>query len=370
MTVAPGAIPATIRGMEVEVPSGSEAETGLAPSSPEEVETILRFATDQRLKVQVWGGGSHQGYGRLETPDLVLLTNRLDGVEAWEPDDLTLTIGSGTQVARFEEMLSERNQTAVMPEHPGPATIGGVISAGVSSLKRGRLLGTRERLLEVIMVTGDGRRVRAGGRVVKNVSGYDLSRFVVGAFGALGVVVSVCLKLWPVPRAKATVTDPDLDLLHMLSRPLAVLERNGVTQVFLWGIDEEVEASADRIGGQMTPGHTWPTDPEAAFRWSLRVPPALTAAAISKLPASWSYLAIHGVGEIRLGSDDAEGAQELREWSEASAGRLVVVDSPRGSLPDFDPWGALPEGIEIQRRLIGQFDPSRVINPGRLPGGI
>jgi len=370
LTVAPGAIPATLRSMEVEVPSGSEAETGVAPTSPEQVEAVLRFATEHGLKVQVWGGGTHQGFGRPEKPDLVLLTTRLDTVEAWEPDDLTLTMGSGTQVARFEEMLGERNQTAVMPEHPGAATIGGVISAGISSLKRGRLLGTRERLLEVIMVTGDGRRVRAGGRVVKNVSGYDLSRFVVGAFGALGVVVSVCLKLWPVPRAKATVTDPDPDLLHTLSRPLAVLEKDGVSQVFLWGIDEEVETSAARIGGSVASGHSWPTDPAGAFRWSLRVPSAQTAAALVALPSSWRYLAIHGVGEIRLGSDDADGAGELREWAEATGGRLVVVDSPQGSLADFDPWGALPEGMDIQRRLIGQFDPARVINPGRLPGGI
>jgi len=364
------AIPGAIRSMEVGVPSGSEAETGLAPSSPGEVATILRFATEHRLSFQVWGGGSHQGYGRPQTPDLLLLTERLDAVESWEPDDLTLAIGSGTPVARFEEMLAERNQTAVMPEHPAKATIGGVVSAGISSLKRGRLLGTRERLLEVTMVTGDGRLVRAGGRVVKNVSGYDLSRFVVGAFGALGVVVSVCLKLWPVPRAKATVTDPDPDRLHLLSRPLAVLEKDGATQVFLWGINEEVETSAGRIGGHASPGHAWPTDPDGAFRWSLRVPPALTAAAITKLPSSWRYLAIHGVGEIRLASDDADAAPELRTWAEANEGRLVVVDSPSGSLHDFDPWGAAPEGLDIQRRLIGQFDPSRVINPGRLPGGV
>lgn len=356
--------------MEAEVPSGSLAETGFAPVSPEEVAAILRFATEHRLNAQIWGGGSHQGYGRQEKPDLVLLTNRLDTVEAWEPDDMTLVLGSGTPLARFEQMLAERNQTAVMPEHPGASTIGGVVSAGISSLKRGRLLGTRERLLEVTLVTGDGRLVRAGGRVVKNVSGYDLSRFVVGAFGALGVVVSVCLKLWPVPRTKAMVTNPDPERLHLLSRPLAVLETNAGTRVFLWGIDQEVEASAGRIGGEVTSGHDWPTDPAGVFKWSLRVSPGLTAAAISELPKGWRYLAIHGVGEIRLGSDDADDAAGLREWAEARAGRLVVVDSPLDFLSDFDPWGEVPEGLEIQRRLIGQFDPARVINPGRLPGGI
>ncbi len=356
--------------MEAEIPPGSMAGSGFAPASPEDVSSVLRFATEHQLTVQVWGGGSHQGYGRPEKPDLVLLTHRLDTVEAWEPDDMTLVLGSGTPVAKFEEMLAGRNQTAVMPEHPGLSTIGGVISAGISSLKRARLLGTRERLLEVTMITGDGRLVRAGGRVVKNVSGYDLSRFVVGAFGAMGVVVSVCLKLWPVPRTKAMVTNPDPERLHLLSRPLAVLETNAGIGVFLWGIDQEVESSAARIGGEVTQGHDWPTDPAGGFKWSLRVPPASTAAAISQLPKGWRYLAIHGVGEIRLGSDDVEGAAGLREWAEANAGRLVVVDSPLDSLFDFDPWGAVPEGLEIQRRLIGQFDPARVINPGRLPGGI
>nr|MDP9495277.1 hypothetical protein [Actinomycetota bacterium] len=172
------------------------------------------------------------------------------------------------------------------------------------------------------------------------------------------------------PRARATVTDPDPDRLHLLSRPLAVIEKDGATQVFLWGINEEVETSAARIGGEARPGHDWPTDPHGAFRWSLRVPPAMTATAITKLPSSWRYLAIHGVGEIRLASDDFAAAPGLREWAEANQGRLVVVDSPPGFVNEFDPWGGQPEGLDIQRRLVGQFDPARVINPGRLPGGV
>ena len=114
----------------------------------------------------------------------------LAGIEEWDPDDLTVTVGAGTKVADLEATLSERSQTAVLPEVPGASTVGGVISAGVSALRRARLLGTRERMLEVRLVTGDGRIVRGGGRVVKNVSGYDLPRLVVGAFGSLGVITS------------------------------------------------------------------------------------------------------------------------------------------------------------------------------------
>ena len=108
---------------------------------------------------------------------LVVEMSGIAGIEEWDPDDLTVTVGAGTPVAELESALAERAQTAVLPEVPGASTVGGVISAGVSSLRRARLLGTRERMLEVRLVTGDGRVVRGGGRVVKNVSGYDLRRF-------------------------------------------------------------------------------------------------------------------------------------------------------------------------------------------------
>ncbi len=173
----------------------------VAPSTVEDLSSILRRATEGKRVVQVVGGGTKQGYGTPPQPDLIVETHGLSGIEEWDPDDLTVTVGAGIPVGELEATLAERSQTAVLPEVPGESTVGGVISAGVSSLRRARLLGTRERMLEVRLVTGDGRVVRGGGRVVKNVSGYDLPRLVVGAFGSLGVVTSVCLKLWPRPAA-------------------------------------------------------------------------------------------------------------------------------------------------------------------------
>jgi glycolate oxidase FAD binding subunit len=292
------------------------------------------------------------------------------GIEEWDPDDLTVTVGAGTPVADLEAVLSTRSQTAVLPEVPGRSTVGGVIAAGVSSLRRGRLLGTRERVLEVTLVTGDGRIVRGGGRVVKNVSGYDLPRLMVGAFGSLGVIASVCLKLWSTPPAAATVKVPSLSAAKRVVRPLAVLEMDGEIQVYLSGTHEEVAASAARLDGDVAESHRWPADPAGPYRWSLRVPPALTGEAVTRLPGEWMYLAIHRVGEVRAASHGPDGAGDLRLWAEGQGGALVVVDSPPGGLEGLDPWGSPPPGLDIQRRLIAQFDPSRIINPGRLPGGI
>jgi glycolate oxidase FAD binding subunit len=348
---------------------GSEPEQ-VVPADIDSLAATLRRATESSSMVQVVGGGTRQGYGSPPAPDIVLQMKAMSGIEVWDPDDMTVTVGAGMPVADLESSLAARSQTAVLPEVPGRSTVGGVIAAGASSLRRGRLLGTRERVLEATLVTGDGRIVRGGGRVVKNVTGYDLPRLVVGAFGSLGVIASVCLKLWSTPPASATVEIDDLEAAARVNRPLAVLEENGAKRVFLWGTHEEVAASSARLGGEVSPGHQWPADPSGGFRWSLRVPPALTSAAIAHLPPDWRYLAIHRVGEIRAASDTLGDAVDLRGWAEEKGGSLVVVDAPPEARDGLDPWGRPPPGLEIQRRLIAQFDPGRIINPGRLPGGI
>lgn len=339
------------------------------PGSATELAALLEGASRERRVVQVSGGGTHSGYGSPKPPDLVVSTSRLDGIIAWEPDDLTVVVGAGALVADVETALAERGQSLVLPEHPAGATVGGCVAAGVSPLRRGRLFGIRERLLETLVVTGDGRTVRSGGRVVKNVTGYDLSRLHAGAFGSLGVLVSICLKLWPVPRVAATVDLADAAEAAKVTRPLAVLEERGRVRLYLVGTAAEVDALLSRFDGTMSPRLDWPEDPQGPWRWSIRVPPGLTSAAIARVPAEWDYLALHGVGEVRAASGDIRGAGELREWVETTGGRLVVVDRPDGA-DEFDPWGSPPPGLIFQRDLIARFDPARILNPGRLPGGI
>lgn len=359
--------PTHISWLEVEIPGAPEDAFQLAPKTVRDVEAILRYCSERDLIVQVWGGGTHSGFGDPVKPDFVMSMERLNEVEVWEPDDLTIVVGAGARVADVESRLAARNQTLVMPERPGQATIGGVIAAGISSLRRGRLYSTRERVLEVTMVTGDGRLVRSGGRVVKNVTGYDIHRLAVGSFGSLGVILSTCIKLWPTPPGSATVVVDDLDRAAAIARPLAVLDVDGQARVFLQGTQAEVEAQVSRLDGDASSGLAWPEDPTGEWEWSLRSPPAKTAEAVSRMPDHWSYLAIHGVGEVRAASDSSDDAADLRSWAESVDGQLVMV---RGDPGLFDPWGAQPPGLELQRRIIDEFDPKRILNPGRLPGGI
>lgn len=340
----------------------------VAPRSVEDVVRVLKEASLTGSPVRVWGGGTKQKIGREPGEGIIMSTRHLDSVETWEPDDLTLVIGAGALVSDVEDMLGRRGQTAVLPERPTVGTVGGTIAAGSSSLRRGRLYGIRDRVLETTVVTGDGRIVRSGGRVVKNVSGFDIHKAVVGAFGSLGVIVSVCFKLWPVPENGITLRLDDPADAGGFERPLAVLESSDGVDVYLWGTAGEIDEQSSMFPGTVTDGLAWPADPVGSYRWSLRVPLSEIATAKS-MWGDWAFLIVHGVGEVRLGSQSPDGATELRAWAESVGGSLVVIDYP-GDTPPVDPWGANPPAIDLQRRLILEFDPERIINPNRLPGGI
>ena len=173
------------------------SEIALAPTTLQEAAQALRIATERRMKVLIWGGGNHQGYGHRVFPDVVLATTSLNRVEAWEPGDLTMVAEAGARIAEVEEMLAQQNQTTLLPQHSPTATIGGTLAVGLSGYQRFRYGPSRDRVLETRVITGDGRMVRSGGRVVKNATGYDLPRLTVGALGRMGLIGSVCLKLIP-----------------------------------------------------------------------------------------------------------------------------------------------------------------------------
>ena len=343
----------------------------VAPSTLDEAAEVLRVASDHSLPVLVWGGGTHQGLGGRVDPAIVLSTARLDTIVDWQPEDLTVVVEAGVRVADLEERLAEGGQTAVLPEVPGEGTVGGTVAAGVSGFRRLRYGPTRDRMLEVELVTGDGRVVRGGGRVVKNVTGYDLPRLAAGSYGSLGVIGRMCLKLWPLPAMTATVTlpEPRPDYGY---RPLAVIEERDQVRVFLAGTPAEVEARAAELGGRPQQGLQWPDRPDGPVQLSLRVAPGMLQQALEQIPASWSYQASPGVGEIRIGTGNFEPdlLGTLRGWAENHRGVLVLIEAPAAVYEAFDSWGTPPEGIELQRRVVARFDPERVVNPGRLPGGL
>jgi len=376
--MALGAAIADALGPDVadEHPGVPGAERVIAPSSLEAVARAMRTVSVNGLRVMVWGGGTRQGIGHPVDPDVVLVTTRLDRVIDWQPEDLTIVVEAGMRVAALEELLATRRQTAVLPENPGDSTIGGVVATGSSGWRRLRYGPTRDRMLEVVLVTGDGRTVTGGGRVVKNVTGYDIPRLVTGSLGSLGVIGSVCLKLWPIPTHSGSIEVADAAAARSAAyRPLAVIETDTGSAVYVAGTEEEVAGQAADLGAAVRPDLHWPAPLDTPWLLSLRVPAAATGEAVElvrRLGGGVRFQAAHGVGEVTVGMShlDVPAAAALRVWAEERSGALVVQRHPADAAPGFDPWGTPPGTLVVQRRIKAAFDPAGVANPGRLPGGI
>lgn len=354
--------------VQVDLPSATHR---LAPASAAEMAEVLAAATDDGATVTPWGGGVHQGLGHRVYPDVIASTARLDRILAWEPEDLTVVVEAGVKVDDLEAELATRTQTAAFAETVPGATVGGVIAAGVSGYRRPRYGPARDRILQTTVATGDGRLVTAGGRVVKNVSGYDIQRTVFGTHGALGVITSLCLKLWPRAAVSATVpVDDPVRAWSVLYRPLAVLETADGAMAYIEGPAAQVEADSKTLGGEIREGLDWPVPPPGEVTAAMTVAPARTAEAIGRLAGFGPFVAQHGVGRVDLAGTVSSDWTSLREWAESTGGRLTVTSAPAAFYDVFEPWGADPPALSVQRRLIAAFDPARIINPGRLPGRI
>lgn len=353
------------RDMSVFAPGAS---THHAPGTVDEMSELYREFDANRTTTVVVGGGTHFGIGNPVLAEASVSTDRLDSIIDHQPEDLTLTVQAGVTLEEIDTLLEPHRQTAALPETTPDATIGGVVAAGISGFRRNRFGPTRDRVLEVTVVTGDGRIVTGGARVVKNVSGYDLPRLATGSFGALGVIVSVCLKLWPEPDARATVALDDAADADRVHRPIAVLETEQGAWAYLQGPAAEVSSAAS-IGTIEADDFTWPSL-DAPGTAEMRVPPALVPRAVERLDVP--FIAQHGVGVVEVASEDPEVLLAARSWCESVGGSLVVTSrsGPVDAPPPVDPWGTPPAALALQRRVIAGFDPHRIINRGRLPGGI
>ena len=349
-------------------------DTQVQPETLEEAGELLAAATADRSVVLIRGSGTRQGIGYTVTPDIVLSTKRLNRLVAWEPDDLTVVVEAGVTVEDLEQQLAGGGQSAILPEWSGSGTVGGAIAVGSSGWRRSRYGPIRDRVLETTLVTGDGRIVTAGGRLVKNVTGYDIPRLATGSFGSLGLIGQVCLKLWPIPPSRATVRTSLTaeEVLARTYRPQAVLETHAGTFTYLAGSAEQVEAEAKTLGADPVEGHAWPDQPAGETRFSVRVPPSQLRSCVDTLDADWEYVAQFGVGEVSVatGHVDPDRLGSLRTASEAAGGALVLVEAPDEVRAVVDPWGTPPSALALQARVIAEFDPARIINPGRLPGGL
>lgn len=265
------------------------------------------------------------------------------GIVDYTPEEMTVRVRAGTAVAELDAVLAERNQRTALPARGG--TVGGALAVGendVRALGRGRI---RTALLQVRYVSAEGRIVTSGGPTVKNVTGFDLPRLIVGSLGTLGLLAEVILRTNPIPAVSRWVTAHGVDpqeALDAVVAPSAVLSDGVRTWVELEGhrVDVDAEQRALTAVGDFVEADGPPSLPP--HRWSM------TPAAVADLAAERS----------REESGGATGA-----FVAAIGFGLVFAERPA------PPVTVAPELATIAARLKTNFDPTGRLNPGREPGG-
>ena len=188
-------------------PLGNKGKYIIYPKTEEEIAEILKYANDSGKKISLEGGGTKQGFGGLEKNfDLVLSLSKYKGIIEHSIGDMTMTVKSGTTIKEIQDYLATyHQQLALDPFWSEYATIGGVISSNDSGPKRLKYGSARDVVIGLKVVYPDGRVIRTGGKVVKNVAGYDMNKLFIGAMGTLGVISEVTVKLRPIPKYESLI---------------------------------------------------------------------------------------------------------------------------------------------------------------------
>jgi glycolate oxidase FAD binding subunit len=324
----------------------------------------LREAIATADAVVAVGGRTQWEVGNPPRPDAVAV-QAPEGVVAYDPADLTVTVAAGTHVADLAARLADAGQECALDARSGDATVGGVLAAGLSGHRRLRYGPLRDRVLEVRFVAGDGRVIKAGGPTVKNVSGFDLPRLLVGSLGTVGVIVQVTLRCQPIAAVAEwceTGVDP-FELRRHLYRPSCLAWNGTTTHVLLEGEAVDVAAERAAIGGEVTTGAgpAWPSGPHRG-RISVR-PSALRALATALDAIRVRWIAEVGVGTVHVAAEREGDLARARRAAEDQGGWLLREAGALG----LDGFGRELPNHKLTERVRAAFDPAGKLGPGRLP---
>ncbi|NMM92485.1 glycolate oxidase subunit GlcE [Rhodococcus sp. SRB_17] len=358
----------------------------------------VREAATHQTALRIRGGGSKDFHGGVALRSEVLDTRAYTGIVSYEPSELVVTARAGTPLAELEAALAEKHQCLPFePPHFGPgATVGGMVAAGLSGPARASVGAVRDFMLGVQLLNGRAEHLTFGGQVMKNVAGYDVSRLMAGAWGTLGVLTEVSLKVLPVAPAEATLRfacgqAEALARLHAWGgQPLPLnascwVEDAGVGQLYvrLRGAVAAVESACKTLGGERLDNAAVAADwtacreqqlPWFAERaqapqpgldlWRLSMP---ATAPVLALPAGVAPPLVEWHGALRWVQAPRAHAQALHDVAAQVGGSATLFRASDAGTESaeavFGPKNAALE--KIQARLRQAFDPAGIFNPAR-----
>ncbi len=405
-TVAPGSDAFAVDGLKARYVVTPADVGGFADS--------LAAANNADASVVPRGGGRQMALGNVPRRyDVALRTAALNSVLEYEPADMTATVEAGISMGDLASALAEHGQFLPF-DAPSDASLGGVLAAAVSGPSRHAYGLPRDWLLGCRIALADGTLVRAGGRVVKNVAGYDLPRLIVGSLGTLGVIVEATVKVTPLPAVEETLLALQASASAAIdaaseagSRGLAltavaVLDGGAASRCGA-AVDESGWRAAYRVAGgvaavartkdelgtlaggedaavlasqQATAFWSSMLEPLGDIELTITVPPAALRGLVDLLPEGRAGVVAYPTGgKLRVGLDSADAEETassvraLREAALRAGGSLVVNAAPPGVKQAVAVWGDIA-ALAIMRRMKQEFDPRSTLNPGRFVGGI
>jgi glycolate oxidase FAD binding subunit len=388
---------------------GVQPQMAAEPGTAEDLAHALRWAHAAGVKVAPRGGGTKLGWGNPPAAcDLVLSTARLNRVleHAWA--DMTVIVEAGCLVANLQKTLAQHGQRlALDPLWPERATIGGILSTNDSGSLRARYGSLRDLIIGITVALPDGTLAKSGGKVVKNVAGYDLSKLFTGALGTLGVIVQAIFRLHPLPRESRSLsfsgTPQSLNQLLLAIQSskltftgLQLRAEKGSAQLDVRfdgtsaGIEaqvKQVQQIAGAVAASDAPANTWTSHqaiwdgaaPALIAKFSVLPAQFAAVCALAERSAGTQSLAWKvvvqsvGAGYVRL--EGAEPALRtalltLRDELAKMGGTLVALGCPVAVKRGLDVWGPPSDAQPLMVRIKQRFDPDGTLNPGRFIGGI
>jgi len=348
------------------------------PSTAEEVAGLLRAAAEAGEAIVPVGGGRALGFGNpLERFDVALEMLGLNRVIEMSQADMTVSVEAGVTVEELNAELAKVGQFVPIDPFNAPGhTVGGVLAAGLSGPLRMRYGSPREFVIGLRVALPDGRLASSGGRVVKNVSGYDLNKLHQGALGSMGVIVAASFKVFPRPLHEVTLEARTRDgwteavrALELPMPPVALeLTSDGRLLVRLAGTRDAVRRMAQELGWPEAPDEVWSEHSRrGGSAWArVSVPPGKLREVVETFDDRATWWASPGVGVAHwVGDIDAEGVQRARAAAERTGGTLVLLAASVDLKRQVGTWGSPPATLPWMLRLRDAFDPKRTLSPGR-----
>ncbi len=403
----------------------------LVPSSIQEIQEIFAFSANHGLSIIPAGSGTKLGIGNPpEQVDLVLSTRQMNSVLEYEPADLTVTVQAGMKLRDLQMILGKHGQYLPLnPPYADRTTVGGIAATGSSGPLRLRHGTPRSRILGMRVVQSGGDLVQSGGKVVKNVAGYDLNKLYIGSFGTLGIITDLTFKLFPLPecervvilrfkeiqdavRVSSEITNSQLlpSFLNLfinglpstnILNPTLVVGIDGAPKTVDWQGNQlhsiaeqnrpigmeciEKSQSQNLVEAMQAFPEYSQLGPSIVCKANIRatdIEDFITTAleAGHDLGASTRAMALMGSGIMHLTftafSSNMENPTivdtliKLREHTLQIGGNLIVETAPIELKRDIDIWGPVGKIATIMKQIKARFDPGGLLNPGRFVAGI